>query len=42
MVILQNLLLRSEYVRGLERTGCYDRDTMQAVRDYQTGNDLHR
>ncbi|XP_078349810.1 uncharacterized protein LOC144634662 isoform X2 [Oculina patagonica] len=40
VVILQNLLLRSQFVESVEKTGVYDRKTSEAVASYQRGNGL--
>lgn len=40
VVILQNLLLRSPFVRPIEKSGVYDRETSEAVASYQKGNGL--
>ena len=40
VVILQNLLVRSKFVKSLERTGLYDKKTSEAVSSYQLGNFL--
>lgn len=40
VVILQNLLLRSVFVKSLETTGFYNKETSEAVTSYQLGNQL--
>lgn len=40
VVILQNLLMRSPFVRPIEKSGVYDRETSGAVASYQKGNGL--
>ena len=42
VVILQNLLLRSPFVKPFDTTGIYDNNTAQAVASYQRGNHLPR
>ena len=42
VVILQNLLLRSPFVKPIETTGIYDNNTAHAVASYQNGNHLPR
>ena len=42
VVILQNLLLRSPFVKPIDTTGIYDNNTANAVASYQKGNHLHR
>lgn len=42
VTILQNLLLRSQFVESVETTGSYDRKTSEAVASYQRGNGLPR
>ena len=43
VVILQNLLLRSRFVKSeLETNGVYDKKTREAVASYQEGNGLNR
>ncbi|CAH3140877.1 unnamed protein product [Porites lobata] len=40
VVILQNLLLRSPFVKPIDTTGIYDNNTAHAVASYQNGNHL--
>lgn len=40
VVILQNLLMRSAFVKSVEKTGFYDKQTSEAVTSYQEGNKL--
>jgi len=40
VTILQHLLIRSPYVKGLQSTGKFDAATATAVSDFQTGNQL--
>lgn len=40
VVILQNLLPRSPFVRPISTSGVYDRETSEAVASYQKGNGL--
>ena len=42
VVILQNLLLRSPFVKPIDTTGIYDNNTAHAVASYQNGNHLPR
>lgn len=42
VVILQNLLLRSPFVKPIDTTGIYDNNTAHAVASYQNGNHLRR
>ena len=42
VVILQNLLLRSPFVKPIDTTGIYDNNTANAVASYQKGNHLRR
>ena len=42
VVILQNLLLRSPFVKPIGTTGIYDNNTAHAVASYQKGNHLPR
>ena len=42
VVILQNLLLRSPFVKPIDTTGIYDNNTAHAVASYQKGNHLRR
>ena len=42
VVILQNLLLRSPFVKPIDTTGIYDNNTAHAVASYQKGNHLSR
>ena len=42
VVILQNLLLRSPFVKLIDTTGIYDNNTANAVASYQKGNHLRR
>ena len=42
VVILQNLLLRSPFVKPIDTTGIYDNNTAHAVASYQKGNHLPR
>ena len=42
VVILQNLLLRSPFVKAIDTTGIYDNNTAHAVASYQKGNHLPR
>ena len=42
VVILQNLLLRSPFVKPIDTTGIYDNSTAHAVASYQKGNHLRR
>ena len=41
-MILQNLLLRSPFVKPIDTTGIYDNNTAHAVASYQNGNHLRR
>ena len=41
-MILQNLLLRSPFVKPIDTTGIYDNNTAHAVASYQNGNHLPR
>ena len=41
-MILQNLLLRSPFVKPIDTTGIYDNNTAHAVASYQKGNHLPR
>ena len=41
-MILQNLLLRSPFVKPIDTTGIYDNNTVHAVASYQKGNHLRR
>ena len=42
VVILQNLLLRSPFVKPIDTTGIYDNNTAHAVASYQNENHLPR
>ena len=42
VVIVQNLLLRSPFVKPIDTTGIYDNNTAHAVASYQNGNHLRR
>ena len=42
VVILQNLLLRSPFVKPIDTTGIYENNTAHAVASYQNGNHLRR
>ena len=42
VVILQNLLLRSPFVKPIDTTSIYDNNTANAVASYKKGNHLRR